>query len=54
MKVGIITFHRALNYGALLQAFALRYSLSRLGAEAQILDYRNPIMEDMYLSLIHI
>lgn len=48
MKVGIITFHRALNYGALLQAFALRYSLSKLGAEAQILDYRNPIMEDMY------
>lgn len=48
MKVGIITFHRALNYGALLQAFALRYSLSKLGAEAQILDYRNPIMENMY------
>lgn len=48
MKVGIITFHRALNYGALLQAFALRYSLLKLGAEAQILDYRNPIMEDMY------
>ena len=48
MKVGIITFHRALNYGALLQAFALRHSLSKLGAEAQILDYRNSVMEDMY------
>ena len=48
MKVGIITFHRALNYGALLQAFALRHSLSKLGAEAQVLDYRNPIMEGMY------
>ena len=48
MKVGIITFHRALNYGALLQTFALRYSLSKLGAEAQVLDYRNSIIEDMY------
>lgn len=48
MKVGIITFHRALNYGALLQTFALRYSLSKLGADAQVLDYRNSIMEDMY------
>lgn len=48
MKVGIITFHRALNYGALLQAFALRHSLSKFGAEARVLDYRNPVMEGMY------
>ena len=48
MRVGIITFHRALNYGALLQAFALRDSLERIGAKAQVLDYRNPVMEEMY------
>lgn len=48
MKVGVITFHRALNYGALLQAFALRYSLAELGADAEILDYRNQVIEDMY------
>ena len=24
MKVGILTFHRALNYGAVLQAYALK------------------------------
>lgn len=48
MKVGIITFHRALNYGALLQTFALCHSLSKFGAESQVLDYRNSIMEDMY------
>ena len=48
MKVGIVTFHRALNYGALLQAFALRHSLTKLGAQTQVLDYRNPIMEGMY------
>ncbi len=48
MKVGIITFHRALNYGALLQAFALRHSLSKLNVDAQVLDYRNSIIEEMY------
>lgn len=48
MKVGIVTFHRALNYGALLQAFALRHSLTKLGAQTQVLDYRNSVMEDMY------
>lgn len=48
MRVGIITFHRALNYGALLQAFALRHAFTGLGAEAQIVDYRNPTMEAMY------
>lgn len=48
MKVGIITFHRALNYGALLQAFALCHSLSKLNVDAQVLDYRNSVIEDMY------
>lgn len=48
MKIGIVTFHRALNYGALLQAFALKQTLNNLGAEAQLIDYRNPIIEEMY------
>ena len=49
MKIGIITFHRALNYGALLQAFALRYSLEKLGADANLLDYRNDTIEEAYV-----
>ena len=48
MKIGILTFHRALNYGALLQAYALQTALGKLGAEASVLDYRNPIIEKMY------
>ena len=48
MKVGIITFHRALNYGALLQAFALRHSMTKLNADANILDYINPTIEKAY------
>lgn len=33
MKVGIITFHEANNYGAVLQCYALADALSRYGAE---------------------
>ncbi len=42
MKVGIITFHFANNFGGALQAYALRHFLeTRLGAEARIIDYRH-------------
>ena len=39
MKIGILTFHRALNVGAVLQAFALQTALCRLGHDAAIVDY---------------
>ena len=38
-KVGIITFHEALNYGAVLQAYALKAVCEDLGCEAHIVDY---------------
>ena len=42
-KVGILTYHDALNYGAVLQAFALRRALKKTGkAEVEVLDYKNP------------
>lgn len=39
MKIGIITFHRAHNYGAVLQCYALKETISRLGHEVEIIDY---------------
>lgn len=42
MKIGILTFHRAYNYGAVLQAYALKSVLNDLGAEAEIVDYACP------------
>lgn len=39
-KVGIITFHTAINYGVHLQAFALIQAATELGYEAHIIDYR--------------
>lgn len=41
MKIAIITFHRALNYGAVLQAFALQKKLEDMGHKAVILDHNN-------------
>lgn len=48
MKVGIITFHRALNYGAVLQAYALQKVLDQLGIDSDIIDYRSPYIEQFY------
>ena len=41
MKTGILTFHNAPNYGAVLQAFASVRLLQSMGHEAFVLDYRN-------------
>ena len=43
MKIGIVTFQWADNYGAVLQAFALQTYLLAKGHEVEILDYRPPI-----------
>lgn len=37
--IGILTFHRAYNYGAILQAFALQKKISELGFNSEIIDY---------------
>lgn len=39
MKIGIITFHWATNYGAVLQAYALQKYLAKEGYNVQIIDY---------------
>ncbi len=39
MKIGILTYHRAENYGALLQAYALRTFLQQQGHEVSFVDY---------------
>lgn len=39
MKIGILTYHRALNYGAFLQAYALMRYIENLGHTAEIIDY---------------
>lgn len=48
MKVGILTFHRALNYGAVLQCYALQESIKSLGYETYVIDYIQPYIEQIY------
>ena len=39
MKIGILTYHRAENYGALLQSYALLFYLRNKGFDASFVDY---------------
>lgn len=47
-KIGIITFHDADNYGALLQTYALRFLLRQYGTQADILNYKCPQLQSAY------
>lgn len=46
MKIGVITFHRSLNYGAALQTYALQKALHSIGIDSEVIDYRNKEKED--------
>ncbi len=48
MKIGIITVHRAYNYGSVLQCYALQEYLKRLGHDAWVIDYRQRWTEAVY------
>lgn len=48
MKIGVLTFHNAHNYGAVLQAYALRTKLRAEGHSADIINYRNQKIENSY------
>ena len=46
MKIGIMTFHWANNYGASLQAYALKKVILDMGHSCEIIDYKNENLED--------
>lgn len=48
MKVGILTFHDANNYGAVLQAYGLQETISAFGIDSEIIDYVQPYIIDRY------
>ncbi|MFD2180174.1 polysaccharide pyruvyl transferase family protein [Veronia pacifica] len=47
-KIGIITFHRAHNYGAVLQAYALQKAVKNLGFDVGFIDKQNKKIEEAY------
>ena len=48
LKVGILTKHCVPNYGAMLQAYALRAKVEALGHRAELVDYYAPATTDYY------
>lgn len=48
MKVGIITFHNATNYGGVLQCYALQNCLCKLGYDCEVIDYHNEYIRKFY------
>ena len=49
-KIGVLTFHQALNYGALLQTYALQQYVKQnvAGVEMEVVDYRCPELSRLY------
>lgn len=54
MKVALLTFHTAANFGASLQAYALQEFLVRSGYDAEYLDYQNHHRRMIYDMPFHI
>ena len=48
MKVGILTFHNAFNYGAVLQAYATQELIKSHGYEVEVIDYHNKAIDRHY------
>lgn len=48
MKIGILTFHCAHNFGAVLQCYALQKTLKSMGHEVFIIDYRPDYLINPY------
>lgn len=50
MRIGIITYHRAENYGSVLQAYALNKYIRDLNKqyEVETIDYYNQAQMEMY------
>lgn len=47
-KIGIITYHNAINYGAVLQAYALSHYLNSKNNQVQIVNYLSPAVDIQY------
>lgn len=48
MRVGILTYHNADNYGAVLQCYALQEVLKSMGHDVRVIDYRNSSLDAGY------
>lgn len=49
MKIGIVTYHLTLNYGAVMQSLATRFVLEEMGHEAYYVDYWPEYHKEKYM-----
>lgn len=42
LRIGLLTFHHVINYGAMMQAYGLVDYLTRAGHDVEVIDYRFP------------
>jgi hypothetical protein len=50
IKAGVITFHRAQNYGAVLQSYALAEYLKSVECDVEVIDYYPKVFREEYAS----
>ena len=48
IMIGILTFHKSVNYGSVLQAWALQRMLALKGIESEIIDYEPEKYGELY------
>lgn len=53
MKIGILTFHWATNYGAVLQCYALQSYLESLGYDVEVINYKPNQWINCLSNLLH-
>ncbi len=55
-KIGILTFHRSINYGAFMQAYSLSKKIKKRFPDVtvEIIDYTSKIMDDHYVPKINL
>lgn len=47
-RIGILTFHNAINYGAVLQTFALQRKVLELNSNCEVINYDNDYFKKIY------
>lgn len=53
MRIGILTFHRSLNFGANLQAASTLHAFKCRGVDAKLINFRDPEKENYYKKIVH-
>ena len=48
MKIGVLTYHDASNYGACLQAQASIASIEKYNSDVELIDYKNSYRSGIY------